>query len=121
MNSSSWYCDEKLSCGNAYNLTYTSNTSVIEAWFCGIAARTNVDNRGETLPSNVATINCTNAPDLEIAGNTSVSEAYMCGAGNRTMKGFSYCSNTKLNGANYLGPRWSKLFIFISLFVYIFA
>ncbi|CUS24582.1 LAQU0S17e02278g1_1 [Lachancea quebecensis] len=121
MNSTLWYCEEKLYCGERYNLTLASNTSVIEGWYCGIAARTNVDNRKETLPSNVLTVNCTNQPDLDLFGNATLYDGYMCGLGSRNVYAYSRCSNTKLNGASSLTPRWSQLFIFISLFVYLFA
>lgn len=43
-------------CGYVYNLTVTSNTSVMEGWFCGTAARTGSDPRDDRLLNGTSAI-----------------------------------------------------------------
>ncbi|KAM3164737.1 hypothetical protein ACU8KH_00483 [Lachancea thermotolerans] len=66
MGSSAKQCLTVLPCGGLYNLTITSNTSVMEGYCCGSTERSGVDDRDELLSIEIGGINCNANPAFDL-------------------------------------------------------
>ncbi|KAM3164731.1 hypothetical protein ACU8KH_00473 [Lachancea thermotolerans] len=107
-------------CGYVYNLTVTSNTSVMEGWCCGTAARTGSDPRDDRLLNGTSAITCNNGNTyLQIFNGTTYEDGYLCGLG--LPGAYQFPLTETKSAASSLGPRWAQAFLLISLLIHLFA
>ncbi|CAR21388.1 hypothetical protein ACU8KH_00479 [Lachancea thermotolerans] len=121
MNSTAEQSQIIIPCGRIYNLTVTSNTSVLEGWCCGIAASSGADDREQTLSHEFSSISCGDNTMLQITANTTVMDGYFCGSGMANPSNAGQSSLTQTNAASDLAPRWTQFFILLSFFMQYFA
>ncbi|CUS24581.1 LAQU0S17e02234g1_1 [Lachancea quebecensis] len=121
MNSTTEQSQIIIPIGYGYYLTVTSNTSVMEGWCCGFTAKNGVDDREQTLQLGFSTISCSANTNLSITQNTTMIDGYLCGMGFMNISDVEQTSNTKKNAAASLAPRWVQLFVFLSVFLHLFA
>lgn len=105
-----------LPCGSLYNLTVSSNTTVMDGWYCGEAASSGAwPNTGSYNGTalNFNKIECNNGSFLDITETTTVLEGYLCSLlPNYT----ATCTSSQNFASSNNAPNW-KLLLFVCIFI----